>query len=260
MVPIIVNTVLNEHQLVLDIVAFVDFGNFPRSRLGEKQRGKILASWVSRKMRTLAQFSIRDPDAEGSVGTVVPEQALLRRPSAQSGLAGANSLRKGESSLRHVESVTQMPVAEESPSWEQHDPLSIQTHDTKSPSGTMGGETMYTDPTRNDDTPTQSEHPQLTLNTTTDYSPVDQFHDDEYSHPRSQWDTYESGSGQYHPTHGYPDYPTSGAGQMDYSPEESPVEVPKPLGTLKVANRTSIDSDDDDWGGQALKELNLGPR
>ncbi|KXT04615.1 hypothetical protein AC578_8651 [Pseudocercospora eumusae] len=260
LVPIIVNTVLNEHQLVLDIVAFVDFGNFPRSRLGEKQRGKILASWVSRKMRTLAQFSIRDPDAEGSIGTAVPEQALLRRPSAQSGLAGANSLRKGESSLRHVESVTQMPVAEESPSWEQHDPLSIQTHDTQSASGTVGGETMYTDPTRNDDTPTQSEHPQLTLNTTTDYSPVDHFHDDEYAHPRSQWDTYGSGSGQYHPTHGYPDYPSSGAGQMDYYPEESPVEVPKPLGTLKVANRSSIDGDDDDWGGQALKELNLGPR
>ena len=50
MVPVIVNAILNEHQLVVDIVAFVGKGDFPRSRLGEKQRGKILASWVTRKM------------------------------------------------------------------------------------------------------------------------------------------------------------------------------------------------------------------
>jgi hypothetical protein len=60
MVPVIVNTILDQHQLVVDIVAFVGRGDFPRSRLGEKQRGKILASWVTRKMRTIAQFGIRD--------------------------------------------------------------------------------------------------------------------------------------------------------------------------------------------------------
>ena len=60
MVPVIVNAILNEHQVVVDIVAFVGKGDFPRSRLGEKQRGKILASWVTRKMRTIAQFGIRD--------------------------------------------------------------------------------------------------------------------------------------------------------------------------------------------------------
>ncbi|KAG0126427.1 hypothetical protein HOY82DRAFT_111421 [Tuber indicum] len=62
MVPVIVNAILNAHQLVVDIVAFVGKGDFPRSRLGEKQRGKILASWVTRKMRTIAQFGIRDTD------------------------------------------------------------------------------------------------------------------------------------------------------------------------------------------------------
>lgn len=50
MVPVIVNAILDQHQLVVDIVAFVGKGDFPRSRLGEKQRGKILASWVQRKM------------------------------------------------------------------------------------------------------------------------------------------------------------------------------------------------------------------
>ncbi|KAF2461950.1 hypothetical protein BDY21DRAFT_368098 [Lineolata rhizophorae] len=67
-VPVIVNAVLNEHHLVVDIVAFVARDDFPRSRLGEKQRGKILASWVSRKMRTIAQFSIREPDGRGEFG------------------------------------------------------------------------------------------------------------------------------------------------------------------------------------------------
>jgi hypothetical protein len=61
-VPVIVNAILNEHQIIVDIVAFVNKGEFPRSRLGEKQRGKILAGWVTRKMRTIAQFAIRDMD------------------------------------------------------------------------------------------------------------------------------------------------------------------------------------------------------
>ncbi|KAJ6160401.1 hypothetical protein N7470_003797 [Penicillium chermesinum] len=60
LVPVIVDVILNEHQVVADIVAFVSHGDFPRSRLSEKQRGKVLGSWVSRKLRTLAQFSIRD--------------------------------------------------------------------------------------------------------------------------------------------------------------------------------------------------------
>ncbi len=49
-VPVLVNAVLNEHQFVLDKVAFCAKGDFPRSRLREKQRGKILASWVTRRL------------------------------------------------------------------------------------------------------------------------------------------------------------------------------------------------------------------
>lgn len=64
LVPVIVDAILAEHQVIADIVAFVSQGDFPRSRLGEKQRGKVLASWVTRKLRTIAQFSIRD--LEGS--------------------------------------------------------------------------------------------------------------------------------------------------------------------------------------------------
>jgi acyl-CoA synthetase (AMP-forming)/AMP-acid ligase II len=50
LVPLIINAVLNEHQVVIDVIAFVARGDFPRSRLGEKQRGKILSHWVTRKL------------------------------------------------------------------------------------------------------------------------------------------------------------------------------------------------------------------
>lgn len=79
LVPVVVDTILNEHQVVVDIVAFVSYGDFPRSRLGEKQRGKILASWVTRKMRTIAQFGIRDPDTAADQLTEVPESRPVKR-------------------------------------------------------------------------------------------------------------------------------------------------------------------------------------
>ena len=100
-VPVIVNAVLNEHQLIVDIVAFVSKGDFPRSRLGEKQRGKILASWVTRKLRTVAQFSIRENDGTDSQVTEVGD------PRAST--IAASTI--GESSLRHME--TQSPPAKE---------------------------------------------------------------------------------------------------------------------------------------------------
>src|SRR5690242_17781266 len=76
MVPVIVNAILNEHQLVIDIITFVQKGDFHRSRLGEKQRGKILAGWVTRKMRTIAQYSIRDPN--GSESQMISEEPVGR--------------------------------------------------------------------------------------------------------------------------------------------------------------------------------------
>ncbi len=75
-VPVIVDTILNEHQLVVDMIAFVSDGDFPRSRLGEKQRGKILASWVTRKLRTIAQFGIRDPESAEHQIMEVPEPRI----------------------------------------------------------------------------------------------------------------------------------------------------------------------------------------
>ena len=85
---------------MVDIIAFVSKGDFPRSRLGEKQRGKILAGWVTRKMRTIAQFSIRDADSADSQITEVPEERIhgpsgLRHGSVTMGggsISGANTI------------------------------------------------------------------------------------------------------------------------------------------------------------------------
>jgi hypothetical protein len=107
-VPVIVNAILNEHQIIVDIVAFVNRGDFPRSRLGEKQRGKILAGWVTRKMRTLAQFAIRDldPSALGD-GEGDPNRA-------SSGSGRSTGIpTAGSSSLRNVEHAPQILEQEE---------------------------------------------------------------------------------------------------------------------------------------------------
>ncbi|GKU16902.1 unnamed protein product [Fusarium langsethiae] len=102
-VPVIVNAILNEHQIIVDIVAFVNKGDFPRSRLGEKQRGKILGGWVSRKLRTLAQFSIRDMDAESTAGDMM-DPSRVSMVSVRSGGGAA----PGSSSLRNVEPAPQI--------------------------------------------------------------------------------------------------------------------------------------------------------
>lgn len=113
-VPVIVNAILNEHQIIVDIVAFVNKGDFPRSRLGEKQRGKILAGWVTRKMRTLAQFAIRDMDPAslvgGDPGTADgsdPHRASIGSQRSAGGPA------PGSSSLRNVEHAPQILEQEE---------------------------------------------------------------------------------------------------------------------------------------------------
>jgi len=115
-VPVIVNSILNEHQIIVDIVAFVSKGDFPRSRLHEKQRGKVLAGWVSRKMRTMAQFAIREtlsgPPGTSSGETVPPGTSsgrtytrVTHRDSLASFRSGGQGYPApgGGSSLRNIE-------------------------------------------------------------------------------------------------------------------------------------------------------------
>lgn len=241
LVPIIMNTVLNEHQLVLDIVAFVAFGDFPRSRLGEKQRGKVLGNWVSRKMRTIAQFSIRDPDAEGSVGTMVPEEGMGRRGSGQSGPVGGGSFRRSAagttgSSLMHAESLTRMPVAEE-----------------------LEGEGIES---RSDITPTNERGPMLS--DSLEYSPVhapvfDSPEQKIYSEPDYQYDmraTIQSPD-EFDPYSQRTPAAAHNYGQTPADLNESPV-IPQSdtFGGLRVANRTSS-NESDNWEKDALRSMNL---
>jgi hypothetical protein len=98
-VPVIVNSVLNSHHFIVDIVAFVSKGDFPRSRLGEKQRGKILASWVTRKMRTIAQFAIRD-DRDDEVAGAKLRSSVGPRGSASSATLYSLNGQQGPSGMK----------------------------------------------------------------------------------------------------------------------------------------------------------------
>ncbi|KAF2424482.1 acetyl-CoA synthetase-like protein [Tothia fuscella] len=97
-VPVIVNAILNHHHLIVDIVAFVQKGDFPRSRLGEKQRGKILAGWVTRRIQTIAQFSIREPE-DDNIGQIAEEA-----PSMKAGTMGSRNGTPTGLGLRRPES------------------------------------------------------------------------------------------------------------------------------------------------------------
>jgi hypothetical protein len=159
-VPVIVNAILNEHQIVVDIVAFVNKGDFPRSRLGEKQRGKILASWVTRKMRTMAQFGIRDAESGLSDVTEAIEPRSSMRNSSVMG-----------SSLRNVEPAPQIIEEREA---EQHQPatrdsyvpapvgvaeMPAQLYDKSGAGSVHASASTYSDDTPTDKQKAQSELP-----------------------------------------------------------------------------------------------------
>lgn len=58
LVPVIFNKVLSDHYLIIDIVAFTKPKCFPYSRLGLKQRRKVVQRFVSKKLPTQAQYGI----------------------------------------------------------------------------------------------------------------------------------------------------------------------------------------------------------
>ncbi|KAI0399276.1 acyl-CoA ligase [Xylaria palmicola] len=137
-VPVIVNALLGEHQIVADIVAFVGKGDFPRSRLGEKQRGKILAGWVTRKMRTVAQFAIRDANSDASGSTDgAADNHRTSAGSIRSNVAGASSLRNMEHApqiLEQEELDQQMDKMSALPQHVELSTASSSRHDTTSTS------------------------------------------------------------------------------------------------------------------------------
>ena len=177
MVPVIVNVVLGEPQVVVDIVAFVSKGDFPRSRLGEKQRGKILASWVTRKLRTIAQFSIRENDSSHSQITEVAEP----RTGTMASTLGAGS------SLRNVETLSPPAKVHQA-----QDYMSLPTGISEMPATSYESSVIESPPlpsTEEDreDTPTEARHQHLDYPTPTAH---DSGRDFESSFP--QRDAYDN--------------------------------------------------------------------
>lgn len=286
MVPVIVNAILSEHQLVVDIIAFVSKGDFPRSRLGEKQRGKILASWVTRKMRTIAQFAIKDADRADSQITEVAE------PRSTIGSTRNGSLLGGPSSLRNVEAsptvleeprddtdkdyapiptgISEMPAEYESSIMESP-PLPIADHrqvgdkpeKKHRPSDIDSGLRPHDSDRLHemDDAPLSSE-----------ISPGYYQSDGLDRHiPNLQFDEYDPNGNPYGdelaPEPRYDNKPTLGlpsvTSRESVEPEEYGWKPPKPQnrrqagggGGLRVANANSDDYDD--WPQEAIMHMNL---
>ena len=301
-VPVIINSVLNEHHLVLDIVAFVSKGDFPRSRLGEKQRGKILASWVTRKMRTIAQFSIRDPDGADSTVTEVGGAS-----------GGSGTMRNGSVKTESIKTGSYVDAAGNfsglSPQGRTQSPPQIQTHPFGSIPPGISEIPAEDEPLTaradsreagSDLTPTlERPQPPMTLNTTLDYSPValqpspggmswnegqresisqrqlsqassegygdtlrsndsqsqHQHYGQALPHPPPATDQARGSSGlQSHP----PLHTNRFALDDDDDDDDDDVRYGRGAsgGGLRVANRTSLDSED--WPQEAIMHMNLG--
>ncbi|TVY45167.1 Uncharacterized protein LSUB1_G001038 [Lachnellula subtilissima] len=255
-VPVIVNAILNEHQIVVDIVAFVNKGDFPRSRLGEKQRGKILASWVTRKMRTMAQFGIRDADAALSDVTETMEPR-----------SGVASLRNGTpiaSSLRNVEPAPQ--IVEEG----EYERERVQSQNSFAPLPTGISEM----PAQNYDdsimgSPREENHASMKSDDTpTDNRKRFELPSDNYNSEKSKF----PGLGE---DFTIPGFETMDAGPPRVGPkpgETSESDVPPvegrpgdlwslpsqhPTGGLRVLN---ADEENDDWKQDAMMHMNLAGR
>ena len=264
-VPVIVNIVLNEHQLIVDIVAFVAKGDFPRSRLGEKQRGKILGSWVGRKINTIAQFGIRDPDGADSQITEVAEPRSTATSVMNGSIAGAGS------SLRYIESIAPTDdrrVSEHTPPLDftpNYDTLPIGISEMPAIPADYAGSIQETPPlpeeeaSRDDDTPTDvhARHFGIAKN------PFSQGWDDSPEVvPSSTFPQHDEYANPYVYDHSTThDGPNNGPPQLNYDP---PLPAPPPRydskPTLSFTSSTPREvGDHDRWALSAQQPARIPP-
>lgn len=262
LVPVIVNTILNEHQLVADIVAFVNKGDFPRSRLGEKQRGKILASWVTRKMRTIAQFGIRDGDAGLSDVTeaVEPRQSSsIRNSGVVSGSVrnvepASQILEQHDLEQQQNESIPHTPMAE-LPS----QPYSSSIND----STTLGGGSTN----RSDDTPTGPKAGHFELPAHPSHKSEQNIETPATSAQIQKYTTNLTNSGNYSnaPPPPVGPKPSSKAPQLPPLPAVDGREgdlwtLPSQRAYDDLILKHPAAEDGDDWSQEALMHMNLARR
>lgn len=264
-VPVIVDAILNEHQIVVDIVAFVNRGDFPRSRLGEKQRGKILASWVTRKMRTMAQFGIRDPDSALSdvTETIEPRSHLGTIGSVRNGSAAGSSLRNMEPAPKTIE----QREYERQPVQAQNNFAPLPTGISEMPAQNYNDSIVGSPTTENgaslksDDTPTDNRKGHFELPSTEFDPETDNFLD---IHVGKFDDTPDFGDAEA------PNVPPPRVGPK---PTGKPAPLPavegregdlwslpsQSHGGLRVQNASS-DDEDDAWKSDAIMHMNLAGR
>lgn len=84
LVPLIVNTILSKHHVVIDIVAFIKKGEFPISRLGTKQRARIVDAWVQGVIPISASYGVNY--GENSMIKLVQEIDIVARDDPITGL------------------------------------------------------------------------------------------------------------------------------------------------------------------------------
>lgn len=252
-VPVIVNAILNDHQIVVDIVAFVNKGDFPRSRLGEKQRGKILASWVTRKMRTMAQFGIRDADSAMSdiTETMEPRSGIV---SLKNGSVIASSLRNVEPAPQILEEEQQQQQMNVNPGFAPL-PMGISEMPTmRYDDSIVGSPTGNGASTKSGDTPTDARrHFELEDNPARDAR---------NSFENEGFKAAEPGTP---PPKVGPKPASPNANRMSSLPAVEgreadiwslPSQQPR-SGGLRVQNASSDDEEDDSWKQDAVMHMNL---
>lgn len=84
LVPMVVNTVFSKHHIIVDIVAFIKKGEFPISRLGTKQRARIVDAWVQGVIPILALYGVNY--GENSMIKLVKEIDHVNRDDPITGL------------------------------------------------------------------------------------------------------------------------------------------------------------------------------
>lgn len=247
-VPVIVNAILNEHQIIVDIVAFVSKGDFPRSRLGEKQRGKILGGWVSRKLRTLAQFSIRDMDADSTAGDMM-DPSRVSMVSVRSGGGAA----PGSSSLRNVEPAPQILEEEYDQTTPRHEYEPTQTMlselpDQETPTGFQHSQFEHPPQSAGSQPPSQ-----LNLN----YQPDQGFDIPDFS----RYGAAESDQGQVHrrPVPGHSQQPSEQIPGNGQAPPQ--IRLPGVDGREQVnfwqQQPNKDEKSGEDWTTDAMMHMNL---
>ncbi len=63
LIPNVINSILEEHEFIINVIVFIGPGTLPKSRLGEKQRAKVMNSWLSGNLTTLHVHYVKPPSS-----------------------------------------------------------------------------------------------------------------------------------------------------------------------------------------------------